>query len=194
MATKIDEPASLQLRPRFLAAIGEVAVEWARLELQINSMIWVFAMTDVDNGAAVTSQITNIIARMAAVKALLEANKASKKTVERIEKFVRKLHGLSGDRNRIIHDPWMRGLKTRRHIRLEIDTRKGFRFEHKAIPLKEIKACAVNLREAALELARIHQDVILKDATFLSTWFEKSARQASALHPDRSQQSEPPKT
>ena len=57
-----------------MEAIGYVAHHWARLEHEINQMIWALAAIVPPDGACLTAQIPSIVPRLRALIALADNN------------------------------------------------------------------------------------------------------------------------
>jgi hypothetical protein len=89
-----------------MEAIGHVAHHWARLEHEINQVIWILAGTSAAYGACITAQIPSIVPRLRALTALAQNNGVSTAVIKDLNRFSGKADKLSRRRNRTIHDPW----------------------------------------------------------------------------------------
>jgi hypothetical protein len=88
------------------AAVGQVAATWAKLEHQIQVLIWRLAGLDDLTGTCITAQIGNSGRLLDAVLALLEQRGASKDNLKPLRSLCGDIADKQRKRNRIIHDPW----------------------------------------------------------------------------------------
>ncbi len=102
-----DDPDEIHRRMApLMEAIGHVAHHWARLEHEINQMIWALSALSPADGACITAQISAIMPRMRALIALADKNGCSKGLLKALNSFSGEADKLSRRRNRVIHDPW----------------------------------------------------------------------------------------
>jgi hypothetical protein len=89
----------------YILAVGRITTLWASLEWELNQTIWELANIELGAGACITSQIFTVSSRMRCIIALVHYRHGSNDLLGDLEKFMRKVEGLSRQRNRYIHDP-----------------------------------------------------------------------------------------
>ena len=132
-----------------LEAIGYVATGWARLEHEINTVIWRMAAMSDEDGACITAQIPAIMPRMRALIALAHRAGADEQLLKELNRFSSDVDGLGRRRNRVIHDPWLRKRNDAGTFgRLEITADRRLVFEIRPEGRTEILAVAQEIEAA----------------------------------------------
>ncbi len=91
----------------FYALIGRVVAEWARLEHELDLIIWDLAKTDPAVNSCMTGQIGSYTARFEAIAALTQLRGRHNKSMERRITGLRGQIGSSAkERARYVHDAW----------------------------------------------------------------------------------------
>lgn len=91
----------------FYPLIGRIVAEWARLEHELDLIIWELAETDRAVNSCMTAQIGSYAARFEVISALAEFRKRRNKAMEkRISALKGKIGSLAKERARYIHDAW----------------------------------------------------------------------------------------
>ncbi len=110
--------------PHF-AAIGKIVINWAALELMVDSAIWQIAKIPDDLGASLTSQIGNFDGKIKALGSLLVVRDDSADVISKMNKFSEEARGLLTLRNRIVHDGWIGDAKTGTPHRMALPSAKS---------------------------------------------------------------------
>lgn len=144
-----------------LAAIGHVAVAWARFEFVLNDSICMIGRIPHDTGECLTSQIASISLRFDAFSAVCHVKGCSEKLLKKINSFRDgEAIPLSLKRNRIVHDPWMRGVQTGKPYRLEVSAKRRLVSEFKPHTVEEIKAIANNIEELGFRFSDLFREIL----------------------------------
>jgi len=166
MAKEPDEgPGEIlsELLPfEYAEAIGYVVAGWARLEHDIDEIIWSLAeIEDKNVGACLTAQFSTVHARLNALIALARLKGHSEFQIAKLNKFRDHITGLVERRNRIAHDPWltlwplkgdMRPIKS---YRLHKTARSKLDFDYKPVTLDELKNLRKEIEEAFSRFPRL---------------------------------------
>ena len=91
----------------FYALIGRVVAEWARLEHELDLIIWDFAQTDPAVNSCMTGQIGSYTARFEAIAALIQLRGRYDKSMNnRITTLRGQIGNSAKERARYVHDAW----------------------------------------------------------------------------------------
>lgn len=90
----------------FYEKIGRVSALWARLEHQLDQMIWDLAKGERAALSCITGQIMGSSGRFRAIKALCELRQIPKELADNIKSMDHPILQTSLKRNRIVHDAW----------------------------------------------------------------------------------------
>jgi hypothetical protein len=152
-----EEPGEilLDLLPfEYAEEIGHVVAGWARLEHNIDEMIWSLAgLESGDIGACLTAQFSTVHARLNALLALARLCEYSESQIAKLNKFRDHATALAERRNRIVHDPWrsswaIKGAKASKTYRLHKTARSKLDFNYKPVTLEELKMLRQEIEEA----------------------------------------------
>jgi hypothetical protein len=134
------------------AAIGKVVVNWAALELIIDSAVWQIAEIPDDIGASLTSQIGTFDSKIRALGAVLTVRNGFGEIVSALNSFSQgKTRALLELRNRVVHDAWIGDLKTGIPHRLTSPTK-----DKKGVPtLTYLQFSTETLNQAANQIAEL---------------------------------------
>jgi len=148
-----------------MEAVGHVAHHWARLEHEINKMIWALAALEPEDGACITAQIPSMVPRLRALIALVHKNGAGKALLKDLNRFSGKADGLARRRNRVIHDPWFfRENRSENHSqiefgRLEVTADRRLTYEVKPQTRKEVLDIAHDILAAIKEFNSLRERI-----------------------------------
>jgi hypothetical protein len=107
-------------------AIGKIVVNWAALELMIDSAIWQIAEIPDDLGASLTAQVGTFDGKVRALGAVLTVRGGFDNIISALNKFSgNESRGLLDVRNRVVHDGWVGDLKTGTPHRLTAPSAKS---------------------------------------------------------------------
>jgi hypothetical protein len=144
----------LDLLPyEYAEEIGHVVAGWARLEHNIDEMIWSLAgLENGDIGACLTAQFSTVHARLNALLALARLGGYSEFQIAKLNKFREHATGLAERRNRIAHDPWrsswaLKGAKASKTYRLHKTARSKLDFTYKPVTLDELRTLRKDIEE-----------------------------------------------
>lgn len=138
----------------FAEAIGYVVTAWARVEHDIDEMIWSSAgIEDHDIGACLTSQYSSVHARLNALLALSTLKGEPASEIAKLNRFRDRVAGLSERRNRLVHDSWktawnLQGARSSRTYRLQRTARAKLDHDYKAVSLEELAALRKDIEGA----------------------------------------------
>lgn len=118
--------------------VGRVAAEWARLEHELDLIIWALAGIVPERGSCFTAQIIGHSNRCFTIIALATHNGISQEIIDRVEKLRNRIFGISERRNRIIHDPWY------------VDYQGSMTAQFKSMPKKELKYGITEVADAEI--------------------------------------------
>lgn len=145
----------LDLLPyEYAQAIGYVVAAWAKVEHDIDEMIWSSAgIEDHDIGACLTSQYSSVHARINALLALARLKGEPEAEITKLHKFSKRIADLSERRNRLVHDSWkttwkLRGVQSRATYRLQRTARAKLDHDYKPVSLDELAALKKEIEEA----------------------------------------------
>jgi len=134
-----SEPAgSGELGQTHYAAVGMVAVAWAKLEIAIDRTIWREAAVNERTGACITTQLTGIYPRMRALIALARLNGASHGLISELNNLADDSELLVRLRNRIVHDPWFVNAKTGEPFRLQVTADRKLDFDYHQMSTRDV--------------------------------------------------------
>lgn len=143
-----------------LAAVGSVAVEWAFLELKIDTKALDLAKIDPELGACFTAQVIGpgrkIDAYIAVARFL-----GSTKLNSRLQKFAKDTTGLAERRNRVVHDPWLVD-RHRVPARLEITAKQTLRRVVVAVPTREVITLSEQIAQHLVKFLELHEAVVIE--------------------------------
>jgi len=91
----------------YLTEVGRIASAWAMLEFHIDLLIWELIEVEHMLGACVTSQLTNVGARLRTLAALVRLREGSAGLIKEINSFDGVTAIVQQKRNRAVHDTWM---------------------------------------------------------------------------------------
>jgi hypothetical protein len=128
------------------AAIGQVAVAWARFEMALDTFLGSAAEVTDEVVVCFTGQMIGVRPRIDAFISLVRYRGARKRWNDVLEKFARRAQSLAERRNRVIHDVWiMDGPDCPR--RLEATARRQLRMDAIPVPTKELFTLAMDIYE-----------------------------------------------
>lgn len=107
------------------AAIGKIVINWAALELMVDSAIWQIMGIDDDLGASTTSQIGSFDGKMKTLGSILIVRGDLDDVLSKLNKFRNDVQGLLELRNRVVHDGWIGDAKTGVPHRLTLPSGKS---------------------------------------------------------------------
>jgi hypothetical protein len=147
-----------------------------------NGIIWVLIDTDTDRGACVTAQIQGWVGKLNAIYSLASLLGVDKKVLKNIEKYTHKTNGIAQYRNRIVHDPWMMGLESQLHYRLEISwtSDKKFTFEHKPHTFDDLTTIIKKLDAHSKQLWTLWEE-IKADPSLKRAFYERHHKPSDDL-------------
>jgi hypothetical protein len=151
--------ASGGIPPEHYAAIGMVASNWAGLEILIDSAIWALSGMDDEEGACLTAQFGSIGRRLDAFNALIRLREGSAALIGKINAFTKAAHDTVKERNRIIHDPWVREKHTGAPHRFQVTADPRPVMKYKLVPTDDVIAVA----DRIADLVDQFDDLIRKD-------------------------------
>jgi hypothetical protein len=143
-----DEPAnSFHVIPYdFASEIAYIISGWARLEYEIDALIWELAglYDDPDIGACLTAQFSNLGARFNALIALARLKGIAELNISKLNKFKESANGIADRRNRVAHDPWLAAYddkleKPKEVYRLQKTARGHLQHLYKSVSLDELR-------------------------------------------------------
>lgn len=145
----------LDLLPyEYAEEIGRLVTGWARLEHNIDEMVWALAEIDDPNvGACLTAQFSTVHARFNALLALARLKGYSAFQIAKLNGFKDRASSLAEQRNRVVHDPWLsswavKGARSSKTYRLHKTARSKLDFSYKPVTLEELKSLREKIEEA----------------------------------------------
>lgn len=138
----------------YAEAIGYVVTAWAKVEHDIDEMIWSSAgIEDHDIGACLTSQYSSIHARLNALLALATLKGEPESEITKLNRFQKRIASLSERRNRLVHDSWKTAWKFKesrstKTYRLQRTARAKLDHEYKPVSLEELVALRKDIEGA----------------------------------------------
>jgi hypothetical protein len=138
------------------AAIGRVATEWAAFETTLDSSTLLLARFEIRRGVCLTAQIAGWSRKFDAYVAIARLRGATK-TIPDLNKFAQDTNGLSEQRNRVVHDPWVG--KEKPH-RLETTAKRTLRFEFVPVPTVEVMKIAGRITDHIKRFEKLNLAVV----------------------------------
>lgn len=158
MPDEPDDDAYLNFIDPYLGAgIARAISAWARLEYEIDEMIWELARLEPEIGACLTAQFQNVSTRFHALISLARLQNVSEHHITMLNRFAGKANDLATERNRIVHDPWVFGHKTKKLYRLQKTARAKLDYSYKLVTeveLNALEARVVSTMDQFLDLRR----------------------------------------
>ena len=153
--------------PKYADTIASIANQSATIEFYVNHSIWIVANIDSPSGACITSQIYTLQGRLSALLALLNLHRAPDALIKRVNKFSEKVRGPTENRNRILHDIWLKDNRNLESMgRLQMTAAKTLKFEIVDVPETELQAISDELGACRLEMYEIRGDIFSAQPTF----------------------------
>ena len=137
-----------------LALMGYVAAVWAIFEADLDTYIISLGKLPAQAGRCVASQITAPARKLDAYIAIARLRGADV-FVSELERFAKDTTSLAEQRNRVVHDPWMR-IHEGGAERLESTARRKLRYEHVSVSLEQMDALVERIREHHDKLTDLH--------------------------------------
>jgi hypothetical protein len=131
------------------SAIGQVAANWAFLEIVIDSWLWALIDRPPLLGVCLTAQMLGSRPRVDAFIALVRQLGARKNWNDDLEALAKDIVGLSEQRNRAVHDIWDMREPTQ-PIRREASARRTVRLINIHVPTDELLALGENIKALAV--------------------------------------------
>jgi len=140
-------------------AIGLVASHWALLEAAIDGAIAFLANTDERSMACVTAQLIGPAKRMDALIALFLFSGGSDALKRELKSFQGSIQKLGEDRNRIVHDPLMKGKITGK-VYKSLATAKGqLQYDFVPISIESYKHTATLISDAITKFLELRTKI-----------------------------------
>src|ERR1700751_209257 len=103
-------------------------------------MIWSLANMEDEEGACVTAQIMGAAARLRALCALVGLQKGiTPALIKDLKRFTSDTGGLTEQRNRIVHDSWMMGRRTKKVAQLRVTANQKLDYGFRPRTLEELE-------------------------------------------------------
>lgn len=151
-------PLSEDERLKHLAAVGNVASEWAWFELWLDMKTLEMGDIPLETGICLTSQIAGAGRKLDAYIALA-THLGTKVSPKEFQKYAKETTNLSERRNRVVHDPWLIEEGTP-PTRLEATARKKLRFLVIPFSTEHTNNLADEIRDHLLRFNDIHRRVM----------------------------------
>lgn len=90
----------------FYALIGRAIAEWARLEHNLDLIIWDLIGSKNELSSCLTAEMMNFRPRFNAIVTLLAYHKIDKQFIDNANKLLKTMYEITDDRNRYTHDAW----------------------------------------------------------------------------------------
>lgn len=142
------------------AAVLRGISAYARLEHQVDELIWKLAGIEPEIGACLTAQIISITPRMDALITLAYAQHISEACLTLLNKFKGKISGLSNERNRLAHDPWFSGFENDKLYRLEKTARAKLIHRFEPVTEDELKDYERRVDKARGDFAKLSGEIL----------------------------------
>jgi hypothetical protein len=126
----------------FSIALGHMATIWAEYEASINVRIWELANVEKMAGACITSQLIGPGPRFRCLLALLELRKTPEALLDEFNSHHTKAETLGRQRNRYLHDPFLRDHENGVIWRMEMTA-----YQHIRMVFVELAVCDARLRD-----------------------------------------------
>lgn len=149
---------------QYAEEIGHLIAGWARLEHNIDEMVWSLAnIEDANIGACLTAQFSTVHARLNALLALARFQGYPEPQIAKLNKFKERATALAERRNRIAHDPWLsswaiKGAHASTTYRLQKTARSKLDFNYKPVTLEELKELRQQIEDATKRFDAIFHD------------------------------------
>lgn len=142
------------------AAVLRGISAYARLEHQVDELIWKLAEIEPEIGACLTAQIVSIAPRMDALITLAYAQHVSEECLTRLNKFKARIGGLSNERNRLAHDPWFSGFQTDKLFRLEKTARGKLIHRFQPVTEEELGEYERKVESAHADFSQLSSEIL----------------------------------
>jgi hypothetical protein len=128
--------------------IGLVASLWGILESSIDGSIAQFAFTEERAMACVTAQLIGPAKRMDALIALVRYRGGGPQLISELKSFQGSIQQLGEDRNRIVHDPVVRGKTTGKVYKSLITAKGELKYDFSPVSIDKMKKTGEDIRGA----------------------------------------------
>jgi len=137
------------------AAVGKIAANWALLEASVDLTLWEMTSYKDEASACITAQLMGLGPRLNALSALLHYFDCSTKLRETLESFSKKTVGANEQRNRAIHDPWLKNKDNNELRKIRVTAKKALTFKSVIVTVPELE----HLNEIIILLVNEYQEL-----------------------------------
>lgn len=142
--------------PEFADCIARIASLWARLEYDLNVVIWKLADVRPALGACMTAQMYTFSAKLNALLSLAKLRQVDEKLIKKINCFSKDFRDALETRNRTLHDLWLNDRLAPGNMgRLRITADKTLKFFVESVPLPELRNDLLVVEKRIYEFAEI---------------------------------------
>ena len=144
----------------FAAEIVKAISDYARLEYEVDELIWELAEVEPEIGACITAQLFAIAPRMDALISLANARNVQSGHVSKLSKFKVAIGGLANRRHRLAHDPWYSAFISKVIYRLEKTAKAKLIHGYKSVTLEELEKFQSDIRKSSELFRSIRSDIL----------------------------------
>ena len=142
------------------AAVLQAISAYARLEYEIDELIWQLAAVEPEIGACLTAQYIAISPRMDALISLAHAQHVSTLHIHKLNKFKETVGGLAMKRHRLVHDPWSYAHRLKKLYRLEKTAKAKLVHDYKPVTEEELKAIEAEIKRETDRFRELRSEIL----------------------------------
>ena len=140
-----------KLPKEYLEAIGLVCTCYAQTEDHVQMAIAGLLGVDIEMGWGVSTHMSAPL-RKSVIQSLSEIKFANLDDIETLDKLLEKVDQAASKRNHVVHQVWCRDVQTGEVLRVNTNAKARVSVEHKPISLEDLRAEAIFVYEAGIEL------------------------------------------
>jgi hypothetical protein len=144
------------------AAIGRLVSTWAHLEHEIDQLVWTLAGVEENPGACLTAQLSTVARRLDALISLLKLHSTDDLIIRKVAKFKGRTIELAEKRNRVVHDPWSYGYRSKKHYRLEVTARSKLEHRYLHVSTEDMDKITDEIKKASEWFGEIRSQILEK--------------------------------
>ena len=154
---QVSEPSEPFSDEKHFAAVGRVASNWAYFEMVIDDWCMRIAGIEPNVGSCLCAQIMGSGRKMDAFIAISNFLKANATTIRELNKFTTDMNGLSEQRNRVVHDPWL--VLPTAATRFELTAKRNLKLGPVQVPTEQVEELARKIERLRERFEKLAIDV-----------------------------------
>jgi hypothetical protein len=172
-AAKPYPPVSLM--DAYYVGVGRISAAIAHLDLRISLAIWELANVQQKAGACITAQFIAPYPRLLALASLVAYRSAPQDAIDELNRLIRDIRGVAGERNRVSHDPgFLSPDADGGYQRFQITADRTLIFEMQPDALGKMQKLERDIREVTVRFNDWKVRTFAALPTFDRTQFERS--------------------